>query len=95
LESCFQAAGVWEIGTSGRMGLPHHVDRLVALRDPATANGRRLYAVAKPKGDGYDALVVDSDGTIYVQLFGYRTIQLPTPVDAQLLEPIERAMNES
>ncbi len=94
LESCFQAAGVWEIGTSGRMGLPQHVERLVALRDPVTANGRRLYAVAKPQGDGYDAVVVDSEGTIYVQLFGYRTVRLPTPVDAQLLEPIERAMRE-
>ena len=94
LESCFQAAGVWEIGTSGRMGLPHRVDRLVALRDPTAANDRRLYAIAKPNGDGYDAMVVDSEGTVYVQLFGYRTIQLPTPVDAQLLEPIERAMRD-
>jgi hypothetical protein len=92
IESCFQAAGVLEIGTSGRMGLPAHVDRVVALRDADASNGRRLFALARPTSDGYDALVVDSEGEVYVQLFGYRTIQLPSPVDHELVKPLRAAM---
>ncbi len=29
IELCFQAAGVWEIGTTGILALPLHVDRVI------------------------------------------------------------------
>jgi hypothetical protein len=93
IESCFQAAGVLEVGTSGRMGLPQHVDQVVALKATESANGRRLYVLATPNGGGYDALVMDSTGQVYVKLSGYRTIQLPDPVDDQLVAPLRAAMH--
>ena len=44
IELCFQTAGIWEIGTTGRMGLPQHIDRVSAPRIPDASSGR-LYAV--------------------------------------------------
>ena len=33
-ELCFQTAGLWEIGTTGQMALPAHIDRIVTLGTP-------------------------------------------------------------
>ncbi len=40
IELCFQTAGIWEMGTQGRMGLPQHVDRVCSLRAPGQNDGR-------------------------------------------------------
>src|SRR5262249_52295287 len=32
IELCFQTAGIWEIGRTGRMGLPARLDRVKVLR---------------------------------------------------------------
>ena len=43
IELCFQTAGVWELGTTGRMALPTHVDRVLRYADadePGAAVGR-------------------------------------------------------
>jgi Polyketide synthase dehydratase N-terminal domain/Polyketide synthase dehydratase domain len=92
IELCFQTAGVWELGTAGRMALPTHVDRVVRFAD-ADAPGR-LWAIVSPRptGDGVDADVVDESGRVRVRLEGYRTIELPGGVDADVLAPIRAAM---
>ena len=93
IELCFQTAGVWELGTEGRMALPTHVDRITRFADsdkPGT-----LVAVVSPRGDGsaIDARVVDERGHVRVLLEGYRTIELPGALDLDALEPIRSAMS--
>ena len=64
IELCFQTAGIWEMGTQDRMGLPQHVDRVSLLSRSRAAN-TRLYAVVTPdpvRGT-FDANVVDEKGT--------------------------------
>jgi len=92
IELCFQTAGVWELGTAGRMALPTHVERVVRFAG-ADAPGR-LWAVVRPREDdrGVDAEVVDEAGCVRVRLEGYRTIELPGGLDAEALAPIRTAM---
>jgi hypothetical protein len=93
-ELAFQAAGIWEIGTTGKMALPLHIDRLVYAGDPKKAKGR-LHAVVDPNdGGGFDALIVDEGGTAYVAMSGYRTVQLPVPVDSSASAPLVEAMTK-
>jgi acyl transferase domain-containing protein/acyl carrier protein len=93
IELCFQTAGVWQLGTTGVMALPQHVDRIEPVRG-ADAASARFYAVIAPRGDGgaVDAHVVDADGNVYVTLRGYQTVPLPATVDADRLAPLKRAM---
>jgi hypothetical protein len=91
IELCFQTAGVWELGTSGRMALPTHVDRIVPYT-AAEPDGPAFASVAPGAADGADAIVVDGDGSLLVRLEGYRTIELPGGPDADALAPLREAM---
>jgi hypothetical protein len=92
IELCFQTAGIWELGTDGRMALPTHIDRVTRFA-AADAPGT-LAAVVSPRedGSGVDARVVDEQGRVRVLLEGYRTIELPASLDDEALEPIRAAM---
>ena len=92
IELCFQTAGLWEMSTQGRMGLPQHLDQVCLWPTPAAAEGE-LYAVVTPDPDHgtFDAVVVDSTGKQYVSLTGYRTVALPSSVDAQPLKALGAA----
>ena len=92
IELCFQTAGMWELATQARMGLPYRVDRLSIFR-PAEPARTRLHSVVTPHEDGgFDARVVDDIGNVWLSLSGYRTMALPEPVDEALLKPIRAAM---
>ncbi len=94
-ELCFQTAGVWEIATTGVMALPTHIDRVVPVAaDEASAGS--AHAVVRPRdGAGVDAVVVDGEGTVLLQLEGYRTIPLPGQLEDQQVAPLRAAMVES
>ncbi|MEM7435864.1 MAG: SDR family NAD(P)-dependent oxidoreductase [Myxococcota bacterium] len=94
IELCFQTAGVWQIGTTGRMGLPHKIDQVQILRRP-TDPAERLYAMVTPSTDGqsFDACVADEDGNLYVLLEGYRTAELPEDVNPDKRQPLRAAMD--
>ncbi|MCK6553793.1 SDR family oxidoreductase [Candidatus Binatia bacterium] len=94
IELCFQTAGIWQLGTKGQMALPSHIDRVDMAATPASGNGP-LYAVvvSRAAGEGVDAQVVDASGSVYVTLHGYRTVELPSPVDAERLAPLREAMS--
>ena len=79
VELCFQTAGVWDIHTNGRMGLPSSIGQVTAYRRMADAAGKRLYAVVKAHNNGswFEATVVDEAGNVYVELHGYFTVELP------------------
>ncbi len=89
IELCFQTAGIWEMGTSSRMGLPQHLQRVSWMRAPQSAEGR-LYAVVTPHPEqgNFDAEVVDATGNCYVRLGGYSTVALPNGPDAESLQAL-------
>ena len=94
IELCFQTAGIWEIGTSSRMGLPLHVNQVSWLRAPQSADGR-LYALVTPNADHgtFDAEVVDEAGNCYVRVGGYRTVTIPSGIDADSLKPLQSVLS--
>jgi acyl transferase domain-containing protein/NAD(P)-dependent dehydrogenase (short-subunit alcohol dehydrogenase family) len=95
IELCFQTAGLWEMGTQSRMGLPLHIDRVSSLLLPVPeTNQTRLYAVVTSDGSGsFDAGVVDTKGNRYLHLSGYRTVAVPNAVDAEKLKALQAAMS--
>jgi hypothetical protein len=95
LELCLQTAGVWEIGKTGVLALPTAIERAVVHRLPAE-NGR-LYAEIEPRQAGtddlsFDGRVVDEAGNLYLEVQGYRTARLPSPVDRDAVAPIQAAV---
>jgi acyl transferase domain-containing protein/NAD(P)-dependent dehydrogenase (short-subunit alcohol dehydrogenase family)/acyl carrier protein len=90
IELCFQTAGLWEMGTLGRMGLPQHIRQVSLLRAPDPGVGD-LYAVVTPNPEdgSFDADVVDVAGNRYLQLIGYRTVALPHTVDTESLKGLQ------
>ncbi len=91
LELCFQTAGVWEIGTTGTMALPMHLDRVEFAT--GAAEGADVVAVVTPAaGAGADAVVADDDGRVLVRLAGYRTIQLPGALGDDVVAPLRAAV---
>jgi acyl transferase domain-containing protein/NADP-dependent 3-hydroxy acid dehydrogenase YdfG/acyl carrier protein len=95
IELCFQTAGVWELGASGRMALPTHVDRV--LRYSAERPGA-MFALVRPRGDfgepgtKVDADVVDERGRLLLRLEGYSTTALPGAIEPAALESIRLAL---
>ncbi|MDJ0961124.1 MAG: SDR family NAD(P)-dependent oxidoreductase [Acidimicrobiia bacterium] len=90
-ELAFQTAGVWEIGTTGRMALPMHIDRVSYASGEAVSG--RLHAVVTPVDEGFDAKVVDEAGTAFMAMRGYRTVVMPAPVDEEEAAPLRAAMS--
>jgi hypothetical protein len=79
IELCFQTAGVWDIKTTDTMALPLGLSSVTAYKQPSEANGSRLYALvtALDGGAAYHAQVVDESGAVFIDLKGYRTVDLP------------------
>jgi hypothetical protein len=91
IELFFQTAGIWEIGRHGRFGLPHHVDRVV-LHEGLDAPQGRVEAIVEPRDSGFDGRVVDAAGAVLLEVNGYRTVELPGSLDADLRSPLAEAM---
>ncbi len=95
IELCFQTAGLWEMGTLARMGLPQHLD-IVSSWPVAESLDTRLYALVTPgPGGTFDAEVVDAKGNRYACLAGYRTIAMPNAINpdhAKLLQTMLRTV---
>ncbi len=93
IELCFQTAGVFELGASGRLALPARVGRINLLSDPGSGSGPFFAVVTPlPAGGGFDADVVDSQGHTLIQLRGYQTIAAPIEIDERLLAPFRAAI---
>ena len=90
VELCFQTAGLWEMSTLGRLGLPHYI-REVALLRGFESVPEELYAVVTPHADAenFGAEILDKAGNQYLYLSGYRTIALPNRVDAEPLSALQ------
>jgi 3-hydroxymyristoyl/3-hydroxydecanoyl-(acyl carrier protein) dehydratase len=91
VELCFQAAGLWEAGTEGRLALPAHVDAVRFSGQPAEKPG--LVATARPTGDGgFTCAVRDGAGAVVLRVDGYRTVPLPDPPPADVIAAIRAVM---
>jgi Polyketide synthase dehydratase len=89
IELCFQTAGLWEMATQGRMGLPLHIDQVRVWPAPDQL-GDQLFAVVTPiPEDGFDSQVVDTAGNLYMQVSGYRTVAVPTAIEANSLNALQ------
>jgi NAD(P)-dependent dehydrogenase (short-subunit alcohol dehydrogenase family)/acyl carrier protein len=86
----FQTAGVWEIGTTGTMALPLHIDRVVYATNTEPSSGVR--AVVTPGPEGFEASIVTAEGEGLVHMQGYRTVRMPAPVDETAATPLKEAM---
>jgi hypothetical protein len=88
VELCFQTAGVVELATDGTLGLPHRVRRVqVAPRAAETAG--LVAIVSTGEAGGVDAVVVDGEGRVLVQLSGYEIVALPGAAPTDALTPLE------
>ncbi len=94
IELCFQTAGIWEMGTQGRMGLPQHIDAISFFTAPELAR-QPLYAVVTPHpaSGTFDAEVVDSTGDQYLSLRGYRTVVSADSVSEEALKALQAVMS--
>ena len=73
------------------MALPMHIDQVTYAGNPAKAKGR-IHAVVTQRDGGFDVRVADEKGTTFVDMRGYRTVQLPTPLDEDAVAPLHEAM---
>jgi NAD(P)-dependent dehydrogenase (short-subunit alcohol dehydrogenase family) len=90
IELCFQTAGVWELGSAGRLGLPARVGRVTVV----PGGGEALEAIATPAtgGQGFDISVIDAEGRARLLVEGYQTVPLPDGPGDELLAPFRAAM---
>ena len=90
IELCFQTAGIWEMGSQGRMGLPHFVREVQVIR-PQSDAASCLYAVVTPDADGgsFDAEVVDSEGNLYLRVLGYKTVTVTDSIEPERLRSLQ------
>ncbi|MBP1625095.1 MAG: beta-ketoacyl synthase, partial [Acidobacteria bacterium] len=95
VELCFQTASLAGLALQSKLGLPHAFEELSILSVPAREPGAGLFSVVVPKPDGtYDAKLIDEKGEVYLILRGYKTMELPDPVRADLLKPIQQGLRE-
>jgi hypothetical protein len=93
IELCFQTAGVWELGSTGQLGLPAAIKRVKVWGTPK--EGMHVVAeVSVREGGGreglsFDAKVHDARGHVYVELEGYETSQLPGTLPEDKLAPFK------
>jgi len=93
VEMCFQSASLAGLALQSRLGLPYAFRELQIAAQPDAAQDADQFAVVTPHPDGsYDVKMVDSRGNVTMILRGYQTMELPDPVQADLLEPIQRGL---
>lgn len=93
IELCFQAGSLSGLALHSRLGLPHAVRQVRIFALPGTGPKTTLFSMISSNPDGsYDAKVVDEKGNAYVIVRGYQTMNLPDSIAADLLQPVQRAL---
>jgi acyl transferase domain-containing protein/acyl carrier protein/NAD(P)-dependent dehydrogenase (short-subunit alcohol dehydrogenase family) len=92
IELCFQTASLSGLALQSRLGLPYGIQELRVFSLPENMD-EPLFALTKVNPDGsYDGKLMDGNGNVYMMLRGYRTMDLPDPVQTDLLRPLQRAL---
>jgi hypothetical protein len=93
VEMCFQTASLAGLALQSRLGLPYALAKLKLISAPEKASDGGYFAVVVTNADGtYDVKLVDGKGEVYLILSGYRTVDLPDPIQADLLQPLQQAL---
>ena len=98
VESCFQTAGVWEIGHDGRFSLPQSIGKLSLY--PISMNGHAVYTCVRPRNTDngrvtFDAWVVDEQGQIYMEMQNYQTSPLMAELEDKSVKPFRRIIEDN
>jgi malonyl CoA-acyl carrier protein transacylase len=88
IEFCFQTAGIIELGSAGKMGLPSGISRVNIFDD--IEEGSELKAVVSNENGQSDALIIDKKGNVLIEVSGYTTAELNSIQDEQLLKPLKK-----
>jgi hypothetical protein len=92
VELCFQTASLSGLAFQSRLGLPYAFQELKIVALPEDGAGHAFFSIITANQDEtYDAKLVDDKGKLYLILQGYRTMDLPDPVPADLLGPLQQA----
>jgi hypothetical protein len=92
IELCFQTVSLSSLAIQERLGLPYAFREIRFASLPGNDAGQTFYSVVATNADGtYDARLVDDKGNVYLKLLGYRIMELPDPVQPDLLEPLKEA----
>ncbi len=93
VELCFQTASLAKLAVQSQLGLPYSFSELKFLSMPENDPDATFFSVVTPKADGtYDAKLINGKGEVYLILSGYKTMDLPDPVQADLLKPLQVAL---
>jgi hypothetical protein len=93
IEMCFQTASLMGLAVQSRLGLPYAFRELKLAALPDGAQDADNFAVVLSNADGsYDVKIVDSRGNVTMVLRGYQTMDLPDPIQADLLDPVQRGL---
>jgi NAD(P)-dependent dehydrogenase (short-subunit alcohol dehydrogenase family)/acyl carrier protein len=93
VELCFQTASLSGLERQSRLGLPDQFQQLNIVSSLESAPEGALISLVDAHSDGsYDAEIVDEKGNVYMTLHGYRTMELPDPLQADLIDPIQKAL---
>ena len=90
IELCFQTAGVIEIGSTRKLGLPSRIEELRIFEGagddrPAIAQVR---VVQQAQGMAFNAVVCDESGRVQVEMRGYHTSALPGGMAEEIWKPL-------
>jgi hypothetical protein len=93
VEMCFQTASLTGLAVQSRLGLPNAFAELKLVSVPEKEPDTAFYSTVVTNPDGtYDVKLMDGKGEVYLILNGYRTIDLPDPIQADLLKPLQQAL---
>ena len=97
VESCFQTAGVWEIGHDGRFSLPQSIGKLSLY--PINKNGHQVYTFVRPRHNGngqvtFDAWVVDDHDQVYLEIQDYQTSPLVAGLEEASVKPFRAIIED-
>jgi len=101
VELCFQTAGLWEAGRTGRLALPAHVGSVLLVSTaPKDGDGALLAVARAATGDAdmqasFDCAVVDDDGRVILRIEDYRTVALPAELPDEIRKPLEVVMADA
>jgi hypothetical protein len=92
IELCFQTVSLSNLALQERLGLPYAFREVRFASVSEKDAGEVFYAVISSNADGsYEARLVDDKGNVYLTLHGYRVMDLPDPVQPDLLAPLKEA----
>jgi hypothetical protein len=92
IELCFQTASLSGLALQSRLGLPFGIQE-IQLHSLPEAKEETYFALTTVSSEGvYDCKLADGKGSVYMILRGYKTMDLPDPVQEDLLKPLQQSL---